>query len=134
VDDAARLELCRVSYECWSTGDVERIVAIYDPECEWVMGEVGAALGQDCYRGHQGLRRFMSDVLTFFDDYRAEIVEARAHGERLLVRGWISGRTAAFGDISQYVAQVIEFGDRCVLRVTQTDDPPPGWDGARPLP
>ena len=61
------------------------------------------------------------------------IDQARAAGERILVRSWVAGRSDAFGDVSQRQAQVLEFRDGRILRITQTEDPPPGWEEARPL-
>ena len=45
------------------------------------------------------------------------------------------GRNRALGiDVASLpFGQVIEFSDRKVLRVTQTDDPPPGWGDAMPV-
>jgi len=133
VTDEERLELTRRSYAAWSAADVEGTVALFDPECEWRLGDVGAALGADVYRGHDGLRQFMHDLLTFFEGMHGEIDQARAAGERILVRSWVAGRSGAFGDVSQRQAQVLEFRDGRILRITQTEDPPPGWEEARPL-
>ena len=94
---------------------------------------MGAALGAAVYRGHDGRRQFMHDLLTFFDGMHGEIDQARAAGERILVRSWVAGRSDAFGDVSQRQAQVLEFRDGRILRITQTEDPPPGWEEARPL-
>jgi ketosteroid isomerase-like protein len=133
VTDEERLELTRRSYAAWSEGDVEGMVALFDPECEWRLGDLSAALGTDVYRGHDGLRRFMHDMRTFFHGMRGEIDEPRAEGERILVRSRVAGRSDAFGEISQRQAQILEFRDGRILCITQTGDPPPGWEKARPL-
>jgi hypothetical protein len=64
------------------------------------------------------------------------VLELRADDERLLVRGSMHGRNRALGiDVASLpFGQVVEFSDRKVLRVTQTDDPPPGWADAMPVP
>jgi ketosteroid isomerase-like protein len=134
VTDEERLELTRRSYAAWSAADEDGMVALFDPECEWRLGDMAAAVGADVHRGHDGLRRFMRDLTTFFDGMHGEIDEARADGERILVRSWVAGRSEAFGDVSQRQAQIVEFRGGRILRITQTEDPPPGWDEARPLP
>jgi ketosteroid isomerase-like protein len=134
VTDEERLELTRRSYAAWSAGDEDGVVALFHPECEWRLGDLGAALGAEGYRGHDGMRQFMRDLTTFFQGMRGEITEARAAGDRILVRSWVAGRSDAFGDISQRQAQVVEFRDGRILRISQTRDPPPGWEEARPLP
>jgi ketosteroid isomerase-like protein len=133
VTDEERLALTKRSYAAWGAGDEEAMVALFDPECEWRLGDVGAALGTEVYRGHNGLRDFMRVLRTFFEGMHGEVDEARADGERILIRSRVAGRSETFGDVSQRQAQVLEFrGDR-ILSITQTADPPPGWEGARPL-
>ena len=62
------------------------------------------------------------------------MLELRLANERLLVRGSMHGRNRALRiDVASLpFGQVVEFSERKVLRVTQTDDPPPGWDDAVP--
>lgn len=133
MTDEELVRLCQASYAAWNAGDVEALVPLYHSDCEWVVGAAQAGLGVDVFHGHQGLRDFMREVRGSFAEYRNEILEIRRDGDRVLIRGTIAGRSPAFGEISQHQAQLGEFRDGLIFRVTQTDDPPPGWDEARPL-
>ena len=82
MTDEERLELTRRSYAAWSAADVEGTVALFDPECEWRLGDVGAALGADVYRGHDGRRQFMHDLLTFFEGMHGDCASPRPRTHR----------------------------------------------------
>ncbi|MGZ8665901.1 MAG: nuclear transport factor 2 family protein [Solirubrobacterales bacterium] len=131
-----RAELCYESYAAFRRRDAEAAAALYDPECEWEVGAASAALGETFYRGHIGVQSLMSDINEVFPDWRPVVEELRLREDgAVLVRATVEGTARDTGMALQMpvLAQVIEFRDRRILRVTQTDFPPPGWDDAAGL-
>ena len=55
--------------ERWNAGDVEGWLECWSAEAEWTSQPIGAFEGGPrTYRGHEGLRRFVADVLEGFAD------------------------------------------------------------------
>jgi ketosteroid isomerase-like protein len=130
-----RVDLCRRSYAAWVAGDAEALIELYDPDCEWDVGPMAATGLGPVYRGHIGLRAMLGELTGAFEGFAPRILELRVFGEALLIRGDAIGTsqlmhvetaTAPFG-------QAIEFKQRRILRVSQTEDPPPNWDEAQPV-
>ncbi len=128
-----RAELCYESYAAFRRRDADAAAELYDPECEWEVGAASAALGETSYRGHIGVQALMSDVNEVFPDWDPVIEELRLREDgTVLVRARAGGTARDAGIPLQMpvLGQLIEFRDRRILRVTQTDFPPPGWDEA----
>ena len=69
------VELVRRMVERWNAGDVEGWVECWSSDAEWTSQPIGAFEGGPrTYRGHDGLRRFVADVLEGFADL-GEFVE-----------------------------------------------------------
>ena len=51
----------------------EAILALSDPSCEYI--RVTAALEPQTYRGHDGIRRYFSDMVDDWGEWRAEAEE-----------------------------------------------------------
>lgn len=127
------MRLCRDSYAAWAAGDLDTLIELYDPECAWDMGPMAAAGIGPVFEGHAGLRQLFADLTGAFPSgFAPRIMELRRLGDQLLIRGNAIGTselvqvettTAPFG-------QIIDFKDRRILKVSQTDDPPPSWDEA----
>src|SRR5271169_6411461 len=95
---AEMLTLTERSFAAWNPPDIEAIIALYQPDCEWRMGHMAAALGTDVFRGHEGLRKLVAAVDEGFDSYEAEQYEARITGDGvLLMRGEIQVRSRGTG-------------------------------------
>ena len=129
-----RLDLIRRSYEAFGSGDREGILDLYDPECDWDMGEWSGALGQD-FHGHGGLLRVNDIPKDVFSDWAPVLKEVRLRPDgAVLVRGAGSGTSEHFGEmVAPDFGQVIHFRARRILRVVQTAFPPEGWEDAEPL-
>ena len=56
---------------------------VWHPPPEWIVDSP--------YRGHDGVREAMSVFTETFDDYRAELHEARDAGDRVVALVWQSG-------------------------------------------
>jgi hypothetical protein len=50
IDPAEKLALCRRSYAAFSDRlDIDAVLLLYHPECEWRMGSMGAAFGTESF-------------------------------------------------------------------------------------
>src|SRR6202030_3155696 len=107
-----KLELAQRSYAAFSAGlDIEALIPLYHPECEWHLGHIGAALGTEAFRGHDGLRALVSALGEGFESYTAEIDEAKITREGvLLLCGHLDTRSRGTQmHLSMRVWQEIEF-------------------------
>ena len=120
---AEKLALVQRSYAAFNAGlDIEALIPLYDPECEWRMGWMGAAFGTESFRGHDGLRAWLSTIDEGFEDPEWEIDEAKITGDGvLLLRGHSHGRSRGTHiDLSiPAFWQEIAFRDRLLLSVVQ---------------
>jgi SnoaL-like domain len=137
VTPAEKLALAQRSYAAFSAGlDIEALIPLYHPECEWRMGHVGAAAGTDAYRGHDGLREWVAAIDEGFESFAVEIDEARITREGvLLLRNHSNGRTrGTHMDVSTPQGwQAIVFREGLCVTVVEFDGPPPGWEEATPI-
>ncbi len=93
------VEIIRRVYERWLQNDpalfdaFDREIELHpDPAADWV----GV---NDVYRGHDGVRRYMTQVYEAFEDYRPEVEDLLAAGDMVVTlaiehgRGKTSGAT-----------------------------------------
>jgi hypothetical protein len=128
-----RLDLLRRSYAGFNAMDPEAISVFWHADCEWHMGDQG--LADPVFHGHDGIRAFIGEIATIADGIESEILEVRDDGGNLLIRGVNSFhiRDHDVDATNQPFGQVAEFRDGLIFRITQTDDPPPGWESAAPI-
>jgi ketosteroid isomerase-like protein len=129
-----RVQLVRDSYAAFHGLDVDALLPLYDPDCEWHTGTASAALGQATYRGHDGLRALVADLREVFPDWHPRILESRLREDGALLAHFNATSSGAMdgAGIDITGGQIVEFRNRCIVRVVQTDAEPPGWDTAEP--
>jgi ketosteroid isomerase-like protein len=134
---AEKLALGQRSYAACNAGpDIDALLPVWHPECEWRMGSVGPAVGTESLRGHDGFRAMVAAIEEGWESFTVEIDEARITGEGVvLARGHSRGRsrgthmelsTPRFWQRSTY-------RDGLIFSVEQFDEPPPGRDEATPI-
>jgi len=91
------VEIVRRIYELQLQGNASLFDAIDDeielhpdPDADWV----GV---NDTYRGHDGLRRYMTQVYEAFEDYRPEVQEFLDTGDKVITLAIEHGRGRASG-------------------------------------
>jgi ketosteroid isomerase-like protein len=52
-------------------GRIEAVLALFDPSCEYT--RVTAAVDPQTYRGHNGIRRYISDMADSWAEWRSEV-------------------------------------------------------------
>jgi ketosteroid isomerase-like protein len=81
------VEIVRQVYEAVARRKPNAVLGLYDPEVEWdaTQNPYRALLGQDLYRGHEGLRQFFleyRDPWASIQDECEELIDAG--GERVI--------------------------------------------------
>jgi SnoaL-like domain len=133
VTPAEKLAWAQRSYAAFSDGlDIDALLPLYHPECEWRLGHIAAALGTEALRGHDGVRALVSALGEGFESYAAEIDEAKISREgALLLRGRVDTRSRGTRmDPSMQMWQEIEFREGLAFNLVQFDRPPAAWDEA----
>jgi ketosteroid isomerase-like protein len=109
------VELARTVLHALGTRDPARLIALADPEVEWysffAMGEAGGS-----YRGHDGTRRYMSDLSDAFEIGRADVDGAIGVGNVAVLVGRIHYRGKGGGVESESPAGwMLKFRDGKLL-------------------
>jgi ketosteroid isomerase-like protein len=81
------VDLGLLMYEAFNRRDLDAMLALMHDEVE-IKPRLGALEGD--YRGHEGVRRWWSNLLEFLPDYTAEVEELQDLGDVTL--GQIRGR------------------------------------------
>jgi ketosteroid isomerase-like protein len=134
---AEKLALVRRSYAAFTDGmDTDALLALYDPECEWRLGTMGAAFGAAAFHGHDGLRAWVAALDEGFEAFVVEIDEARiTSADVLLLRSHSHARSRGT-QIELAISvfwQEVAFRDDLILSIVQIEQPPSDWDAATPL-
>ena len=75
--------------------DAEKLIALSDPDVEW--HSFFALAERGVYRGHQGARRYMTDLADAWEIARAEVDDALAIGDVVVLVGRIHYRGRGSG-------------------------------------
>jgi ketosteroid isomerase-like protein len=89
------IEVARRSFEAWNRGDTETWIESWDEEAEF--HPMRARLEGGAYRGHQGLRRFISEMSEEWDEVRFEVDSIQEAGQMLVATGRVSAKGRASG-------------------------------------
>ena len=87
------VELVRRGADAFNRRDLDAYLALTDDDVE-VVPRVGAMEGESSYRGHDGVRRWWSNLLDVFPDWNVEVVEVRDLGDLTLATVRLSGHGA----------------------------------------
>jgi ketosteroid isomerase-like protein len=103
--------------------DVEALLEKFHPEVEY--HAVLPMLGRDAvYRGHDGVREFLRDVMEPWSDAQFEAGAIREAGDRVVALGHWRGHGKASGaEAEMPFGYVVEFKDGKVIRVHTYLDP-----------
>jgi ketosteroid isomerase-like protein len=125
MDPEERLTLIRASYEAFSRKDLEALLQLYAPDCEWRMSNYANWPEKHLYTSRLGLAEFFNAFVEPWEDFYVEIRETvDLPGDRNFVVGHAHGRGRLSGaevDLPP-LAQVIDFRDGLLLRVDNYSD------------
>ena len=120
VNQDEKLRLCRASYDAFNRRELEMLLQLYDPTCEWDMSNVAGWPEKRLYQGHDGLAEYFDAWLDPWEEFENVITEAiDLPRDRIFILGYVRGR----GRLSEApvesppFAQIIEFREGRFLRV-----------------
>jgi ketosteroid isomerase-like protein len=93
---AQNLQLVRNVVDAVNRRDISRLVELTDPDVEWhtFLAELR---GEGGYRGHDGIRQWLSDVDDVWDFLRVDVDDTLAVGALVLVVGRLRYRGKGSG-------------------------------------
>ena len=116
------IEVARRGFEAFNERDVETLVGVSHPDCEWL--PFRAQLDGEVYRGHEGVRRFVSDMAEDWSEFRIELEELTDVGEQVLLIGSVRAESRGSGlTVNNRVGFVLRFRDAMIDRLTSYGDP-----------
>jgi uncharacterized protein len=114
-------ELVRQGYEAFNRGDIEAVLALFDPAVELGVLEQSPIAGE--FHGHEGFRALLAENSDMFADYRnlpEEIVEAAEDAIVVVVRSEARGRVSG-AEVSGQVVHLWRLRDGKVVRLQVFD-------------
>jgi ketosteroid isomerase-like protein len=110
-------ETIRGAYEAWSRRDLAGVLELVHPAAE-VRPILGANFETDVYRGHDGIRRWMEDLLGEWDDFEVRVTDFVQRGDHVLCPFQIRARGRASGAVIEgEMFHVIEMRDGLIVRL-----------------
>jgi uncharacterized protein len=111
------VEVVRQALAAFNEGDIEAVLGCMDPDIEFV--PLRALLEGSAYRGHDGFRRFVADMVDDWEDYHPISEEFRDVGDgRVLVLGRFHARGRASGvEVESPAAWVSQVRGGKIVRV-----------------
>jgi ketosteroid isomerase-like protein len=124
------VEILRDAYEALNDGDIERALAVLEPDAEWQ--EHSDLPEADVYRGRDTIRTFLLGYLDSWEEFRQETEELIDSGERVavLLRMAAKGKGSGIEVESRYAHLWTMRGGKGV-RVDAYADPSAALDALR---
>ena len=105
------------AYEAWSRRDVEALLERVHPDAE-ARPILGANVGTDVYRGHDGLRRWFKDLHQEWETFQTRVTQIEERGDRALCTIEVHARGRASGVvIDGELYHLVELRDGLILRL-----------------
>jgi ketosteroid isomerase-like protein len=115
------MEVVRRSFEAFNARDVDGLVRLSAEDCEWL--PLRAQLEGIAYRGHEGVRQFVSDMDEDWEAFRIDPVEFHDRRELVAVIGRISALGQSGVEIDSIAGFVFELQHGRIRRITSHSDP-----------
>jgi ketosteroid isomerase-like protein len=124
------VEIVRRSFEAFNARDVDGLVRLSAEDCEWL--PFRAQLEGIVYRGHEGVRQFVSDMDFDWEAFRIEPLEFHERQERVVVIGRVSALGQGSGvAIDSIAGFVVELHQGRITRLTSHSDPEAAVEAVR---
>jgi ketosteroid isomerase-like protein len=117
------VELFRQAAEAWDRGDLDDLLAVYDPEAELDFVRFEGWIERPVFRGREAIRGFLEQWREAFVDYRFEVERYIDAGERVLAICSQSGAGLGSDGVAvMRLAQIATFKDGLVVRLENYSD------------
>ena len=90
---ATDIEVVKSAFAAFAARDLDRVLALADPDIEFTAVTGEHAGRTEPYRGHDGMRQYFRDVAAIWEELRLTPRDFRASGDRILVTGRVSARS-----------------------------------------
>lgn len=93
------VELLKKGYEAFAQGNIEAVLALFDPAIDWQQSKgMPTVSGDGHFTGHQAVvSEVFAKMPEYFDGFKIEIGELFGSGDRVVMRGWYTGTLKATG-------------------------------------
>jgi ketosteroid isomerase-like protein len=108
------VELFRKAVDAYTRGDIEAFLETAHPDAEWYP-YTAQAEGGEAYRGHEGIRRWWSNLESNVDQFEASADECRDLGETVIAFGQLRLRFKSGVTLGQEIAWVARYDDGLML-------------------
>ncbi len=110
------LESVRDAFDAFERDGLDGLLAHLDPEIEW--STTGEFIESAVYRGHEGVRRYLSAMLDEFENVHVETTELIDAGEQVVVSLRLTGRGKRSGaPVELTMTQVSSSRDGLAIRI-----------------
>jgi ketosteroid isomerase-like protein len=89
-------QIIHAAYDAWSRRDIDDLLEVVHPDAE-ARPILGANVGTDVYRGHDGLRRWFEDLHQEWDTFETSVGRIEERGDRALCTIRVHARGRASG-------------------------------------
>ena len=115
------IEVVRAAYGAFNARDVDGLLRLSAEDCEWQ--PLRAQLEGIVYRGHAGVRQFVSDMDEDWETYRIDPLEFHDRQERVAVIGRVSALGHSGVEIDSVAGFVFELERGRIRRIISHSDP-----------
>jgi ketosteroid isomerase-like protein len=119
---AARLDIVLQAHHALNQGDIEALVALCAPDFRLDMSD--RVLNPAVYEGHDGIRRFYSEVTEVWESFTWDPVEMEELDDLILVQVYSKGKGSHSGlELDRQSAMVWRFAGEQLASLTFYRDP-----------
>ena len=104
------VELFHKAVDAYTRGDIEAYLETAHPDLEWYRFTAQAE-GGEAYRGHEGIRRWWSNLERNLDGFEASVDECRDLGETVIAFGQLRLRFKSGVTLEEEIAWVARYRD-----------------------
>lgn len=115
------VEVVRAAYGAFNARDVDGLLRLASEDCEWQ--PLRAQLEGIVYRGHQGVRQFVSDMDEDWEAFRIDPLEFHDRQERVAVIGRVSALGHSGVEVDSLAGFVFELHEGRIRRIISHGDP-----------
>jgi ketosteroid isomerase-like protein len=115
------VEIVRAAYSAFNARDLDGLLRLTAEDCEWQ--PLRAQLEGIIYRGHQGVRQFVSDMNEDWEAFRIDPLEFHDRQERVAVIGRVSALGQSGVEIDSVAGFVFELQRGQIRRIISHSDP-----------
>jgi ketosteroid isomerase-like protein len=115
------VEIVRRAFDAFNARDADELVSLWAEDCEW--RPFRAQLEGIVYRGHEGVRQFLSDIDEDWEAFRIDTLEFHERLGRVVVIGRVSARGRGSSlEIDSIAGFVHELDRGQIRRITSHSD------------